>query len=330
MVNKMDSNKVLTVPTALISCHGLEELTNLDHRLWWRLIDELQKDKVIHTTEQGIVLKILARDLMEDGENDRRRLTERLRRLSNITLEANLDGRDNNELWRVGLKLVSEYEVKSGDAYIYINVGTRFYTAVRDRQTYARIMGASLFAMKGSKYSSRLYTLIRDKINLRQNCWSTSIEGLKLLLQVKDDAYSKFADFRINVLDKAISEITELSELDISWKKSLTFKGKVLEITFDWELKDIKDARKVDRELARHAIARGKSQDDETIIIQSDLVRKAIRYLETADVWTRMAWHKRYTALGYGELKSMLMKEDRIKDWVDERIAQVMRDEDVI
>jgi len=325
----MRSTSVLAIPSALIQCSGLADLTRLEFKLWWKLIGFIQNDRAIQTTSKGIVLKVPAKELIEAGEEDRRGLLKRLNKLSTITLEANLDNRDNNaNLWRIGLKLVSEYEVISSSPDIEINIGSRFYEAVRDHNTFARIKSAALFEMTGCKYASRIYALIRDKINQDYQQWVISYDNLRMLLQVKQGTYDKFSDFRVRVLDAAVAEVNQLSELDVSWRKSLTFKNQVREITFEWSLKPIEVARKVDRALSYSRISRGKSQD--TVYVQSDNVRQALRYLEGADIYTRIEWAKRYVELGFGPETPAMTHTDNLKLWVDERIAALMSSEDTL
>jgi len=318
----MGNDSIITIPSALIQCSGLSGLSLLENNLWWKLIDLIQDKNTEIIRDDSIVVKVLAKRLLEKGENSRLKLIERLRKLSNITIEANLDGRDDNEIWRCSLKLVSEYEVKSNDGYIYISVGRNFFNAVQDRATYARLKAVALFEMRGSKYSGRLYSLIRDKVNLDFKQWTVSVEEVRILLQVKEGTYDKFAAFRIWVLDRAVAEINEVSELFVSWNKAETYKNEVRKITFIWDLKDIDKARKTDRELSYSRIGRGKEK--EKVLVQSDLVRKALKELEFAELHIRTKWFKRYLSLGYGAEVAAAEARENLHKWVDDRICKVM------
>lgn len=325
------TDNTIMIPTALVQVSGLQELTKLEFRLWLKLIDVLQNNGAEVIKDNGTRLKIFAGNLLEDGESDRSRLIERLRKLSSISIEANLDGRDNNVLWRYSLKLVSEYELKSNDAYVYISVGNNFYQAVRDKSTYTKLRSAALFEMKSSKYSSRLYTLIRDKINQDNAYWSISVSGLRVLLQVKEGAYDKFSDFRMWVLDKAVEEINDVSELEVSWRKSLTFKKKVLDICFEWKLKDISMARSAARALDYKRPRKGALfVEQEKVIIQSEIVKRAIRELSYADIFIRQQWANRYVKLGYGQEFNGMCAKENLERWVDDRLAEIMKDEGFI
>jgi len=323
----MDEGKIIRVPTALISVSGLESLTRLEMNLWWKLINIVQDDKSIIQDVNGIIAKVYSGDLLEDGEEGRTRLIERLRKLSGVLIEANLDGRDRADVWRIGMRLVSEYEVKSNDAYIYISIGHHFYRAMTDRQTYTRIREAALFAMNGSKYSSRLYQVIRDKMNLREYRWVCTYDELRVALQVKEDTYQNFGDFRIWVLDAAIKEVNELSELQVSWEPHNKFRKKVLELSIEWELKEFTKAKATAKQLSRHSSARGKQQD--TIFVQSDLVRRAIKELSGSDFSVRQKWADEYVSR-YGKWQQAMAAVDNLGKWVDDAIASVMQEDGFI
>jgi len=324
----MSESKILAIATALISCSGLADLTKLEMRLWWRLISIIQEGRGITVSNDGVMLKVLAKELKEDGEVGRREFTDRLRSLSHITIEGNLDGRDNNEVWRIGLKLVSEYEVKSSDDYVYINIGSRFYNAIMHRETYTRIREDALFAMKGCKYSSILYQLIRDKFNMREKRWIVNYDTLRMYLQIKEGTYETFGNFRQHCLEKAVAEINEISELDLSWEKHQTSRNRVIALSFTWKLKEFSEAKKVARSLQYSAVGRGVRAD--TIIEVDDDVRIAIKALETADYWTRKTWADIYVKSGFGFLDSSMVAAENIRKWVDRRIAEKMREEGFI
>lgn len=70
-----------------------------------------------------------------------------------------------------------------------------------------------------SKYSIRLYELLKSYSNLQQI--SFDIETLKRLIDAQN--YSRFPDFRVNVIEPAIKEINTLStdiRIDYTWVKS--------------------------------------------------------------------------------------------------------------
>jgi len=320
----------ILLPSALISCTGMQNLTVLEQRLLWKIIEYTQTDNVKITNEDGIILKILAIDLQEDGETDRRRLAKRLDNISQVSFTTNLDGRDKGEIWRIKLRPVSEYEINFNDAFVHINIGTRFYQALNDKKIYAKIKASALFSMKSSKYSSRLYTIIRDKINQKNSFWSTSVDNLKLILQVRDNNYKSFSNFRQWVLEPAINEINNNSELDLTWRKSLQLRAQVLEITFDWKLKNIIKAKEIENELKKHSISRGKKK--EIILTDDDLehIKKAISFLDGEDAISRMKLAKRFVELGLVKEQMAMSAKENLHKWVNLEIANQLRDDGFI
>ena len=323
-----DGYKILNLPTAIIQSSGLSSLSRLEMNLFWRIIGLLQDDSSFIDTKNGVVLTVDVRKLYEHDVCDRQGLINRLEKISNVTLVGNLDGRDSVEHWSIGLKLVCEWESRSDCEYIHLNIGTRFYQAVRDKTTYTKIRSAALFEMRSSKYSSRLYTLIRDKVNLNVSYWVIGYNNLRLLLHIEDSLYKRFGDFRDSVLDAAIREINVVSELEVTWRKSLTYKNQVREITFEWNVKRIDAARKLERELGKARISRFKEQ--EQVIVQSEVVRRAIRELSYSEVFIRQDWADRFVRLGYGKKFDGMCAKENLEKWVDDKIAAVMVDENFI
>jgi hypothetical protein len=129
--------------------------------------------------------------------------------------------------------------------------------AILDRQTVFHL---------GSKYSVLLFQHIASLVKLdRKTAKTFSVTELRALLGVAADKLERFADLNRRALQPAISEINQLSRLNltvISNKRGRT----VVSVTIGWQVKP--DPTEVKRELAATKIGRKSRRDGsmETVI----------------------------------------------------------------
>ena len=319
---------IMIVPSALIQCSGMDILTLTETTLYWNLVGLIQDDKNIVNDGNGIVLKVPAKLLLAKGEVSYGNLLNRLDRISDVSIRCNLDARDDSkDLWKVSLRLLTEYEYKGrGDGFLYLNIGIRFYNALKNREIYAKIRQSALFSMNKCKYSSRLYLLIRDKINQKHNFWVVSVEELRERLQIKGGSYTDFNNFKLKILDKCFKEINSISELDVSWFKSNIVSNRITDITIEWKIKNIPNIKAVDRRLTYSKVGRDIIADR----IVSPLVLKAENYLLGSDISTRIKWSE-ISISQCGVQKTMAMcSKDNIPNWINEEVAMLMKEEGLI
>jgi hypothetical protein len=306
----------LVIPTALIQVSGLADLDLLEHRLYWRLVGHIGSGMYLPddaSPSSGVTLRFQASDLLEPGEADTYRLAARLDTLSKIRVSANLDGRDKCTLWRFNMAFIAEHEIKDGEIEVFI--GPKMFYAIKNRESFTRVREASLFAMRGTKYSSRLYVLIRDKANLKIPRWEVSIEEFRRLMQIKEGGYDSFDDLRKRVLVPSTSELNNESELEVSWKKGITFKNRVKTIVFEWKIRDMKELRKTAKEGARHSKAKNKSDGDgdaPPLVITA----RAARWLAEQPWDIRNEWWERARTLGAPDLAAATAI-DNLAQWVN-------------
>lgn len=80
-----------------------------------------------------------------------------------------------------------------------------------------------------SAYSVRLYELLKSYVGLKQKHKEFDIDDLKAKLAAP---YVNFKDFRVYALEKAVREINEYTDLEVSWEPIM--KGrKVIKVRFD-------------------------------------------------------------------------------------------------
>jgi plasmid replication initiation protein len=223
------------------------------------------------------------------------------------------------------MAFIAEHEIKDGSVDVF--VGPKMFSAIRNRESFTRVREASLFAMRGTKYSSRLYVLIRDKANLKIPKWEVSVDEFRNLMQVIDGVYPEFAGLRRNVIDPAIDELNKESELDVSWRKGHTFKNRVKTIVFEWKIRSSSELRKTAKESARHSKAKNKPAGDgdaPPIVITA----RAAKWLADQPWDVRNSWWERARALGAPDLAAATAVEN-LAQWVN-WVARLMVQEGVI
>ena len=315
----------LVLPSALIQASGFATLTLNELRLFWRIVGMLSTDEAPdEDATDRVTLRILVSDLMEAGDKSRALLVDRLDALSDVKFKVNLDGRDGHELWRMSLRLVSEYELRN--EWVEIDIGKRMYQAIRERTTFTRIREAALFSMRGSKYSSILYTLIRDKMNQRESRWEIEVPYFRQIMQLKEGSYKLFDAMRVRVIDPAVKEINDVSEFNLSWSKARTWKNQVRALAFEWSLKEKAAAKATAKELGRSKVARGKKQSSADA--PPLIVDRAMNYLKAADFYERKRWADTAKNLGCPDYPAM-EAPDNIWQW-SSWVARMLVDEGLI
>ena len=126
------------------------------------------------------------------------------------------------------------YKKGSGMVQLYLSRSLeRYLIELKDNFTQYELY--NVMALH-SKYAIRLFELFKSYEYQHYKTFVT--EDLKHLLYAEN--YKNFKDFRLRVLEPAITEINEYTELNVSYEP--VFKGrKVIEIAFKIKLKDTMD-----------------------------------------------------------------------------------------
>ncbi|MEL6944697.1 MAG: replication initiation protein [Bacteroidota bacterium] len=104
---------------------------------------------------------------------------------------------------------------KGSVSNIEFELPTPILEAVKNPEMYVKL---DLFILRGlrSKYSSALYEALKDYQNL--NSIRVEIEVLRKLMGVKEGQYVVFTMFKKRVLDRAVEEINEKTDVTIQYK----------------------------------------------------------------------------------------------------------------
>lgn len=308
-------NGYLIVPSALIQASGMAALSLSELRLLWRIIGAVSAYELPEEDERGWVsLRLPVGDLLEPGETELRRLDERLDAISDVKFKANLDGRDGNEIWRMKLALLPEYDLKNG--WVEMSIGPKMVRAIRDRATFAVVRESALFSMRSSRYAALFYVLIRDKANQRVKRWEVELPYFREVMQLQEGTYRGFDDLKKRVIEPAVIEVSENSEFIVRWAKGKTHKNAVRSLVFTWEPKDGTGLRRTAKQASRHSCARGKAQDGIDAPPLISLTDKAVRWLKSADMQDRREWAERAIQLGQPRDKASIAPiEAALRPW---------------
>ena len=102
---------------------------------------------------------------------------------------------------------------KSGQVTIEVDCNHKLKTAFFDiaKNGYVRYQLKNIISLR-SQYSVRLYPKLKD----RPYGWVVSVEELRKILGATASSYDLFKDFNKHVLQKAVKEINEITDIDVT------------------------------------------------------------------------------------------------------------------
>ena len=102
---------------------------------------------------------------------------------------------------------------KSGQVTIEVDCNHKLKTAFFDiaKNGYVRYQLKNIISLR-SQYSVRLYPKLKD----RPYGWVVSVEELRKILGATASSYDVFKDFNKHVLQKAVKEINEITDIDVT------------------------------------------------------------------------------------------------------------------
>ena len=102
---------------------------------------------------------------------------------------------------------------KSGQVTIEVDCNHKLKTAFFDlaKNGYVRYQLKNIISLR-SQYSVRLYPKLKD----RPFGWTVSVEELRQILGATASSYDVFKDFNKHVLQKAIKEINDITDIDVT------------------------------------------------------------------------------------------------------------------
>lgn len=219
----------------------------------WAIASEVDRKRIPKDNDDGVWIEIPSRRLRNpDGRQDNVWLRQCLERLT----EMKLSGEYKDDKW--GAVFLAEYHFQQNGSLTRLFIPPAAVRAISMPETFARIEVAAAYKLKG--YARRLYAALADrKRQTKRPYWVYPLNELRIILST-EERYERWANLRRHVLLPAVEEINEYGTVSLQMKPEKTGRT-ITHVRFDWEWKDIDQARITDEENDRHSSARNKTSD---------------------------------------------------------------------
>lgn len=164
------------------------------------------------------------KELIGDHSTNNVQLKDNIKALQKIIVEYNILQKNKEVTWG-SFPLLAGAEIKNGS--VFFNFAFQVLNLIKNPQMYV-ILDLKILKNLSSKHSITLYEICKDWINIFQMpIWN--IETFKKAMDIDPTKYINFTDFRRFVLDKAVEEINEKTDILLSY--SLFHKNKKVDIS---------------------------------------------------------------------------------------------------
>lgn len=188
-------------------------LSKIEHRVIAMLIAQLDRDD-----ESFDLQRIHIRDIIERSGSSSQDLYSRgkeiCQRLLNQQIHIQTEEDDGQRVYE-GYNALDKIRYAEGDGYIEARFNDSMKPFLLELKRRFTIYQLEAFMQLGSRYSMRVYELLKMREDLR---WlRMRVEDLRKLLSC-EDKYSRFGDFRRRVIERAQSEINETTDISFTYK----------------------------------------------------------------------------------------------------------------
>jgi plasmid replication initiation protein len=332
----MKARAIIPFPLHLTKATGaveisepLGQLSLVDRRLYNFLLayayPNLGKQRA-HTVYLADIKRFAAsvRDGTEEADN--RRLKASVERLQQTLVKFNYLDSEKGKIWKSAQLLgPSQIEESTG------KLTYRFLEEIEDRliepALYSYLSLRAIYQFE-SRYGLILYEILQRYADrdAAEPYWAVEISRLRDLLGCRDQL-KNWKDFRRWALAPALNEIGRLSEFAVESFETRQGGGrgggKVVGVTFRIRRKDRPEAENAARELDKPRVQR---RGEQKIAAQDREASRALRWLEGADIATRIRWEKRAQELGV-QLPPAATAPENLAKWVPAIAAHICREE---
>ena len=188
-------------------------LSKIEHRVIAMLIAQLDRED-----ESFDLQRIHIRDIIEKSGSSSQDLYSRgkeiCQRLLNQQIHIQTEEDDGQRVYE-GYNALDKIRYAEGDGYIEARFNDSMKPFLLELKRRFTIYQLEAFMQLGSRYSMRVYELLKMREDLR---WlRMRVEDLRKLLSC-EDKYSRFGDFRRRVIERAQSEINETTDISFTYK----------------------------------------------------------------------------------------------------------------
>lgn len=187
-------------------------LSKVEHRVIAMLIAQLDRDD-----ESFDLQRIHIRDIIEKSGSSSQDLYSRGKEICQRLLNQKIQIQTEENGRRVyeGYNALDKIRYVEGDGYIEARFNDSMKPFLLELKRRFTIYQLEAFMQLGSRYSMRVYELLKMREDLR---WlRMPIDQLRELLSC-EDKYSRFGDFRRRVIERAQSEVNSTTDISFTYK----------------------------------------------------------------------------------------------------------------
>lgn len=187
-------------------------LSKIEHRVIAMLIAQLDRDDKSFDLQ-----RIHIRDIIEKSGSSSQDLYSRGKEICQRLLNQKIQIQTEENGRRVyeGYNALDKIRYVEGDGYIEARFNDSMKPFLLELKRRFTIYQLEAFMQLGSRYSMRVYELLKMREDLR---WlRMPIQHLRELLSC-EDKYSRFGDFRRRVIERAQSEVNSTTDITFTYK----------------------------------------------------------------------------------------------------------------
>ncbi len=245
-------------PSELIEITGAHQLEAADRAIQNFLFQHAHDSSQMTQAdaEWELTFSSIRRTLTKHESNDRIRAS--LDKLMNIQVVVHyVSTRGEPRTMKTHLLEFTDTDDRDGDnATLRFGIPNKLRAALARSNRWGRVRCEVTYAM-ASKYSIALYELVCLRINLQTCVEVFSIERFRELLGVPPEAYADGQDFRRKVIDPAVLEVNNLSDLHVEMDlRRRHARAAIHEVCVAWRKQEGDEFRASMRERDRSKIGR--------------------------------------------------------------------------
>ena len=188
-------------------------LSKIEHRVIAMLIAQLDREDESFDLQRIHIQDIIAKsgsssqDLYSRGK-------EICQRLLNQQIHIQTEEEDGQRVYE-GYNALDKIRYAEGDGYIEARFNDSMKPFLLELKRRFTIYQLEAFMQLGSRYSMRIYELLKMREDLR---WlRMGVERIRTVLSC-EDKYSRFGDFRRRVIERAQSEVNGTTDISFTYK----------------------------------------------------------------------------------------------------------------
>lgn len=221
----MDENKStelgVEIPKAILKKHSAliamkSEITASQRKMYNALLFVAGRQLLNEPDSQ--VFKVRFTDIKKysglTGEHNHKHLKSALKELQERSVEYNIMEKDKEIEWGA-FSLLSEVKITHKDEFIYFAFPPTIKDSIVHPNIYALLNLAIIGSLK-SKYSIALYEMMQDYKKIKKI--RIEIDTLRKMMGVDESQYKIFTTLKAKVIDAAVDEINEKTDLRIKYK----------------------------------------------------------------------------------------------------------------